>query len=387
MLSVGIDVAKHSHQACILDVSGRMVRESLKFPSSRSGIDGLVASLQELGSPATIAMEASGHYWQGLYHHLVSQGFPVVVVNPLQTEAYRSTGVRKVKNDRRDAFVIADFLRIGRAQANYIPGEVIVQLRELTRYRMDMEDQIGDAKRRTLTVLDRVFPEYPGLFSDAFIASSRALLKEAVSAADFATFDLQELARILKRASRGRLGVKKAQELKEKAGDSLGLAFLCTVARIKVRALLEQVELLERHIKEVEAAITELMGQQPQYLITIKGIGPVLAATLLAEIGDIHRFPSLESLVAYTGIDPSVFESGEFAGRRQHMSKRGSPYLRRSLWLAAHSTRRWNPDLDGYFQRKLAEGKPYKVAMGALCRKLLARVFVVLKENRPYQMR
>jgi transposase len=387
MLSVGIDIAKRSHEACILDALGQVVGQPLKFPSSRSGATRLVTTLQELDSPATIALEASGHYWQGLYHHLVAQGFPVVVVNPLQTEAYRSTGVRKVKNDRRDAFVIADFLRIGRVQANYVPTEVIVQLRELTRYRMDLEDQIGDAKRRILTVLDRVFPEYPDLFSDAFIASSRALLKEAVSADDFASFNLEELTSRLQHTSRGRLGRERAHALQEKARDSLGLAFLGPVARVKVKALLEQIQLLERQVQEVEAAITELMATISQHLTTIKGIGPVLAATLLAEIGDVHRFPALESLVAYAGIDPSVFESGEFSGRRQHMSKRGSPYLRRALWLAAHSARQWNPDLDAYFRRKLAEGKPYKVAMGALCRKLLARVYVVLRENRPYQVR
>lgn len=387
MFSVGIDVAKHSHQACVLDDAGQMVGQSFKFPNSRSGVDTLVATLQELNSPATIALEASGHYWQGIYHYLVSQGFRVVVVNPLQTEAYRSTEVRKVKNDRRDAFVIADFLRIGRARPNYVPGEVIVQLRELTRYRMELEDQIGDAKRRILTMLDRVFPEYPGLFSDTFLCSSRALLKEAVSATDFAAFDLEELTSLLRRASRGRLSDDKAAKLQEKARESLGMAFLGSVARIKVGTLLEQIDLLKRQIQELEAAITELMEQQPQYLTTIKGIGPVLAATLIAEIGDIQRFPSVESLVAYAGIDPTVFESGEFSGRRQHMSKRGSPYLRRALWMAAHSTRRWNSDLNDYFQRKLAEGKPYKVAHGALCRKILTRVYVILKENRPYQTR
>jgi len=387
MFSVGIDVAKRSHEACVLNEQGERIGKPLKFASTRSGAGELVTILRELGGKGTIALEASAHYWQGLYHHLVSQGFSVVVVNPLQTGAYRSTSMRKVKNDRRDAFVIADFLRIGRVQANYVPSEAIVQLRELTRYRMDLEDRIGDAKRRILTVLDRVFPEYPDLFSDAFIVSSRALLREAVSAADFAAFDLGELAQLLRRASRGRLGLEQGQLLQEKARDSLGLALLGPVARVKVRTLLEQIELLERQIQEVEAAITELMVAQPQYLTSIKGIGPVLAATLLAEIGDVHRFPSLESLVAYAGIDPSVFESGEFTGRRQHMSKRGSPYLRRALWLAAHSTRQWNPDLDSYFQRKLAEGKPYKVAMGALCRKLLARVYVILKENRPYQVR
>jgi transposase len=156
---------------------------------------------------------------------------------------------------------------------------------------------------------------------------------------------------------------------------------------VKIRSLVEQIELFERQVKEVEIAISRLMDQEPEHLTTIKGIGLVLAATLLAEIGDIHRFSSLESLVAYAGIDPGVFESGEFTGRKQHMSKRGSPYLRRALWLAAHSSRQWNTDLDAYFQRKLVEGKPYKVAMGALCRKLLARVYVVLKENRPYQVR
>jgi transposase len=387
MFHVGIDVAKRSHEACVLDASGHTAVQPLKFPNSRTGADKLVSTLQELGGSATIALEASGQYWQGLYHHLVTQGFPVVVANPLQTDAYRSTGVRKVKNDRRDAFVIADFLRIGRVQANYIPGETIMQLRELTRYRMDLEDQIGDAKRRILTVLDRVFPEYSALFSDVFIASSRALLREAVSSADFAAFDLEELASILRRASRGRLGREKAEELQEKAADSLGLDFLGATARVKISSLLEQAELLERQVKEMEIAITGLMEQESQYLTTIKGIGPVLAATLLAEIGNIQRFSSLESLVAYAGIDPSVFESGEFTGRRQHMSKRGSPYLRRALWLAAHSARQWNADLDSYFQRKLAEGKPYKVATGALCRKLLARIYVVLKQNRPYQVR
>jgi transposase len=181
MYSVGIDVAKRSHEACVLDSSGRTVGQPLKFSSSRGGADKLVSILKELGDSATIALEASGHYWQGLHHYLVSEGFPVVVANPLQTDAYRRTGMRKVKNDRRDAFVIADFLRIGRVQANYIPGEVIVQLRELTRYRMDLEDQIGDAKRRILTVLDRVFPEYPG-FSPMSLLPAPVLCSKKLSA-------------------------------------------------------------------------------------------------------------------------------------------------------------------------------------------------------------
>jgi transposase len=125
----------------------------------------------------------------------------------------------------------------------------------------------------------------------------------------------------------------------------------------------------------------------PQHLTTIKGIGTISATSIYAEVGDIHRFPTPESLVAYPGIDPTVFSSGRFEGTQRHISKRGSPYLRKALWMAATGARRWNPDLEPFFTKKLREGKPYGVAMVALCRKLLGRIYVILKENRPYEVR
>ena len=140
-------------------------------------------------------------------------------------------------------------------------------------------------------------------------------------------------------------------------------------------------------VREVDAAITQLLAGREHHLTSIPGLGSVLAATSLAAIGDVARFPRREALVAYAGLDPSVFESGAFHGRRQHISKRGSPYLRRALYLAAHSAHRRNPDLATYLERKLAEGKSYKAAVVALAHKLLARIYTVLKEGRPYQVR
>jgi transposase len=146
-------------------------------------------------------------------------------------------------------------------------------------------------------------------------------------------------------------------------------------------------EFLEAQVKAVEAALERLFRQFPQHLTSIKGIGVMSAATIYAEIGDIQRFSTLESLVAYAGIDPTIFSSGEFEGTQRHISKRGSPYLRKALWMAASGARRWNPDLDAFFTKKLQEGKSYGVAMGALCRKLLGRIYVILQENRPYEVR
>jgi transposase len=390
MIAVGIDVGKRTHQACFLDEQGQELGRSLRFANSCEGVRQLEARLQALPERATIALEASGHYWLGLHRQLTQAGFPVQVLNPLQTEALRDTGVRKTKTDRRDAFVLADLVRIGRARPNYVPDDTILQLRELTRFRWDLADRIGDAKRKVLTVLDRVFPEFAPHFTDPFGASARELLARAASAAEFAALDLTALVQLLERTSRKQFGQAKAEALQRSAQESLGVASLGPAAQLEIRALLDQIGLLEAQVREVDAAITKLLAGREHHLTSIPGlgpVGPVLAATILAEIGDVARFSRLEALVAYAGLDPSVFESGAFHGRRQHISKRGSPYLRRALYLAAHSAHRRNPDLAAYLERKLGEGKPYKAAVVALAHKLLARIYTVLKEGRPYEVR
>jgi transposase len=387
VISVGIDIAKRTHEACFMSQDGQELGKPRRFRNTRDGVRALLEDLQQLSEPATIGLEATGHYWLALHDELARAGHTVQVLNPLQTHAYRKTTVRKVKSDRKDAWLVADVVRIGRGRAAYVPDETILQLRELTRFRWGLVDQIGDAKRRLLTILDRVFPEYEALFSDVFIKSSRALLQQATTAAEFAEADLSELTALLKHTSRGRLGKAKAEAVQTAARDSLGLAKLGSVAGFELRALLDQIAFLEQQVVATEQQIETLLASCEQHVTDIKGIGPTLAASLVAEIGDIRRFPRLEALVAYAGIDPSVFSSGEFTATETHMSKRGSPYLRRALWLAAVSASRSNPDLAAYLQRRLDQGKPWGTIMGAIARKLLSRIYVVLKHNRPYEVR
>jgi transposase len=386
VIAVGIDVGKRNHEACFLDGAGREIGRSLRFTNNQGGLRLLLDRLQELAEPATIALEASGHYWLGLHRGLAARGQSVQVVNPLQTKALRPVGVRRIKTDRRDAFVLADLVRIGRARPNYVPDDTMLQLRELTRFRWGLVDQIGDAKRRLLSMLDRVFPEFAEHFSDPFGVSARELLSRAATAADFAALDLDELTGLLERVSRKRFGRDKAEAIQRSATNSLGLSALGPAARIEVDALLAQIALLEKQVAELDDTVAELMAETDQHLTTIPGVGAVLAASILAEIGDIDRFPRLRALVAYAGIDPSVFASGQFAGTRQHISKRGSPYLRRALYLATHSSHLRNPDLNAYLQRKLREGMSYKQALVATSHKLLARIYTVLKEGRPFEV-
>ena len=387
MYFCGIDVAKHQHAALVEDDKGRVVQPAFSFANNRTGFDQLATALAELSEPVTVGLEATGHYWLALYDDLTQKGYSVTVINPLQIAAYRRSGIRKTKTDSTDAFWIADFLRIANLRPTDQDLPVILQLRELSRFRFWLTDQIGDCKRKILCILDRVFPEYETLFSSVFLKSSRALLKEAVSAQEMADFDLAELTDLLRNASRGRFGQPKAEAIQHAARQSVGVGFLVDAVRVQMRCLLEQIDLLQEQVRQLDDILAELMEQIPQHITSIPGIGLANGATILGEIGDVHRFDSVDKLVAYAGIDPTVYQTGQFTASEAHMSKRGSPYLRHALWLAATVAVQHDPDLQAYYQAKRKEGKHHGTVIGAVCRKLLARIYVILKEQRPYVIR
>ena len=387
MFYCGIDVAKRKHAVVVLDDRGHVQKSVFETENTHAGLERLVKELKPFGGDIQVGLEATGHYWLSLYDVLTRNDYPVSVINPLQVAAYRKSGVRKVKNDRTDAIWIADFVRISNIPASSRDIPSLLQLRELSRFRFWLSEQIGDCKRKLLTILDRVFPEYESMFSSVFVTSSRALLQEAVSAQDFADFDLRELTELISKTSRGRFGVEKAQQIQAQARTSIGVGFLADAAQMEIRCLLAQIELLEEQQHEVERVQGELMETIPQHITTIPGIGLPTGAAILAEIGDVSRFENETKLIAYAGIDATVHQSGQFRGKRAHMSKRGSPYLRLALWQAASMAIRHNEELKAYYQKKRSEGKAHGTALGAVCRKLLIRVYVILKENRPYVVR
>jgi len=382
----GIDVAKRKHAVVILDERGQVLRPVFEIDNSQAGLQGLLTELA-LFEEIQIGLEATGHYWLSLYEVLTEHGYPITVINPLQVSAYRKSGLRKVKNDKSDAVWIADFLRISQAPATSQEIPALLQLRELSRFRLRLSEQIGTCKRKVLTILDKVFPEYESLFSSVFVKSSRAMLQQAVSAQEFADFDLRELTALISRTSRGQFGRAKAEQIQEQARQSIRVGFLANAAQVEIRCLLAQLDLLEEQREAVERVLVALVETIPQYITTIPGIGIPTGATILGEIGDVNRFENSSKLVAYAGIDATVYQSGQFQAAETHMSKRGSPYLRLALWQAASMAIRYNTELQSYYQKKRAEGKAHGTALGAVCRKLLVRIYVILKENRPYEIR
>ena len=384
MYYCGIDVAKKGHAVVILDNEGEKQGKSIAIANTASGFEELIARLRSLEQDVLIGLEATGHYWLALFEVLSRANFEIVVLNPLQISVYRRSGIRKLKNDRKDAWWIADYIRIANKPPTARQLPILMELRELTRFRYALMDQVGDLKRKILSILDRVFPEYETVFSDVFIKSSRALLKEAVSAQDFASFDLSELTDILQSNSRGRFGQEKANRIQEMAKQSVGISYLTNAVFLEMQCLLAQLDLLLDQITDLDHAIGEIMDKTEQYITTIPGVGKITGPAILAEIGDINRFENSGKLVAYAGIDPTVHQTGQFEAKKTRMSKRGSPHLRYALWQAASMAIQYDPELKAYYQAKRAEGKHHGTALGAVCNKLLSRIFIILKDKRPY---
>ena len=385
MFIVGIDIAKRFHEASVIAQDGSLVRKALRFANSQAGYNKLMNMVRGLNEPVVFGMEATGHYWMTLFTHLRNDGFTVHVINPIQSDALRGMYIRKTKNDAIDSMIIADVIRFGRyCETSVQPGD-LQAMRELCRQRFYVIDMASDLKRKVLALLDQVFPEYEKLFSDTFGASSMELLSQYTTPEEMLSVSTEKLAELLETASRGRLGLAKAEEIQEAAKNSFGIVLASGSFALIIRQYIEQIRSLESSIAVFDTEIARLLAGFDTQLTTITGIGPTLAAVILSEIGgDIKRFSSPAKLAAFAGIDPSVKQSGEFQSSHAHMSKRGSPYLRRAIWQASVIAAMHDPAIRAYFEKKRSQGKSYMVAIGHVTRKMNNIIFAVLRDNKPY---
>lgn len=388
MFYCGIDIDKYKHGAAVIDESGIAQMDGISFGNSNEGCEKLVAVFEKLDiskDDLLIGMEATGHYWLSVYRYLLERGFEVRVINPIQSVAFRKMYIRQAKNDRKDSFIVAQIMRFGQFSVTNLSEEVIVAMRQLSRYRLALVDACGDCKRRVIALLEQVFPEYDTLFSDTFGVTSKEVLSQYTPPEELLSVSTRKLSNLLEKASHGRFGKEKAEQLKAAAASSFGVSFAKDVFAFQTRQLIGQLEFLERQVAELDKQISSLLKQTSSYITTIPGIGDILGAIIPSEIGGIHRFDAPNKLVAFAGLEVRVTQSGEFTGTRQKISKRGSPYLRRAIWLAASRAAFCDTILSKYYQGLKARGKHHFTAIGAISRKLCNTIYTIFKEGRPWQ--
>jgi transposase len=388
MFIIGIDIAKRNHEAVIIDSEGKIVQKAFSFANSCTGYNKLLERVRQFTThrnQVVFAMESTSHYWLALYTRLMKEGYQVHVINPIQSDALRGLYIRQNKSDAHDAFIIAEVIRFGRYSETKVPQEKAFALRELCRNRFYMIDVVSDLKRKVIALLDQVFPEYSKIFSSTFVACSVELLSKYATPDEIRKARLDIMGNMIRRASNGYFGKTKAMEIKEAAKASFGVEDSCGVYADLIHNYIANIKFTQGQIDCLDEKIAMLMEEFDTPIMSICGIGPILGATILSEIVDISRFKSAEKLAAFAGIDPTVKQSGDFVGVKNHMSKRGSPYLRRALWMASTCAVQHDPMFKAYYEKKSAEGMRYMKIIGHVTKKMASVIFAVLRDNKPYE--
>jgi transposase len=383
---VGIDIAKQAHVYCVIAVaSGTAQGRARTISATQSGYQELLTALQPCGAPAAvlIGMEATGCLWESLYEALTQAGYPVLVLNPRQTAAWATALGLRAKTDSVDAHTLARGLLAGYGRGSTLPSETVQALRALTRARRDLVQTQTAAKQRVRDELVVLFPELPTQTPgecDLFAPSLLRLLQRYPSAQAFAKAALATLCADMAEVGTGQWTAEHAQALQALAQHSTAGTRALAARSLVVQTMAQHLLDLRQRLAELQTAIETVLAEDDQghTLQRLVGIGPVHAATLRAELGDIQRFAHVDQVVAYAGLDPRIHRSGSFVGQA-HLSKRGPGALRHTLYLAVLAVVRCCPPWQARYQRLLARGRAKKEALTILSRALLKVVYHLLR--------
>ena len=387
MIYVGIDVAKDKHDCFITNSDGEILFKAFTIQNNRIGFDELYQKIRSVEvdmSKIKVGLEATGHYNYNLLGYLLDKGLPTYVINPLHTNLYRkSLSLRKTKTDKVDARTIAMMLMSDVNLKSYSDTSYHnEELKSLTRYRFDKVQERAHLKQSVSRLVTILFPELEKLVPTLHLASVYALLSELPSAGQIASCHLTHLTKLLQTASRGRYSREKAIEIRDAARTSIGSRM--PAKSLELKHTLRLISELDSEIDEIESEIKNIMDQIHSPILTIPGIGYRMGAMIIAEVGDFSRFNSPDNLLAYAGISPSTYQSGQLESSYSHMEKRGSRYLRFALINAAKYACHWDESFGTYLQKKISEGKHYNVAITHATKKLVRLIYAMEKSGKPY---
>jgi len=383
---VGIDVAKNRHVFCVIDRDGKTLAKSRSFMNNKNGYQQLSQTLKGIGQTRTflVGMEATGHYWYSLYDDLVRQGYQAVILNPIQTAHQAKKGIRKCKTDKIDALHIATLIKNGDYKPALIPSDLAMTCRQLTRLRVRLVQQNASLKQLIWSRLHPIWPEYEAIFKDPFCATGRKLLAVAPCPADILAMSREDLLELIRKGSRGRFGTAQTEKVWQAAAESIGMKRSLEGARFCIQTLLAQLEASKPIHKQLKDEIVRLSGRIPHYVFSLPGIDPLLAVSLFGETDPIANFESPSKLVAFAGLDLTVFQTGNYNRSRRHISKRGCPFLRHTLFSMAFQAAYQGGDLQAYYLRKRSSGLSHTAAVTAGANKLCHIVWRILLDKRDY---
>jgi len=388
MIYAGIDVAKEKHDCFITNSDGEVLYKPFTIPNNRDGFNELYQKIKSVTDDLTkvkVGLEATGHYSYNILGYLLDKGLTTFVINPLHTNLYRkSLSLRKTKTDKVDAHTIATMLMSDVNLKSYSDTSYHnEELKSLTRYRFDKVKERAKLKSSVSRLVTILFPELEKLVPTLHMASIYDLLFEFSSASYIASTHLTRLTNLLTTSSKGRYGKDTAILFREAARTSIGSYM--PAKSLELKHTIRLIRELDSEISDIESEIKSIMDEINSPILSIPGINYRMGAMILAEIGDFSRFDSPDKILAYAGLSPSTYQSGQLESSYSHMEKRGSRYLRYALFNATKFVCRWDPTFAAYLAKKRSEGKHYNVAISHAAKKLVRIIYYLEKTGQPYK--
>ena len=388
MIYVGIDVAKDKHDCFITNSDGEILFKSFTIPNNREGFETLFQRIQSVSDDLTkvkAGLEATGHYSYNLLGFLLDKGLPTYAINPLHTNLYRkSLSLRKTKTDKVDSRTIASMMMSDMNLKSYSDTSYHnEELKSLTRYRFDKVKERAKLKTSVSRLVNILFPELETLVPQLHMASIYALLFEFPGSSYIASAHLTRLTNLLSASSKGHYSKDTAIIFRETAKTSIGSVM--PAKSLELKHTIKLIQELTIEIDEIEAEIKRIMDEEiDSPILTIPGISYRMGAMIIAEIGDFSRFDSADRILAYAGMSPSTYQSGQLDNCYAHMEKRGSRYLRYALYNSTKYVCQWDESFAAYLAKKRAEGKHYNVALSHAAKKLVRLIYAMEKSGQPY---
>lgn len=381
MIYVGIDIAKLNHCASAITADGEVLIEPFEFTNDNDGFQKLVTAFNRFNkNDLIIGLESTAHYGNNLIEFLVLDNYKVCLINPIETASLRKNNIRKTKTDKVDTFIIAKALMTQPHRFYTVYDINLMHLKNLGRFRQKLIKQRTRTKIQLTTYVDQTFPELQYFFKSGIHQKScYALLKEAPVPEQIASMHLTHLAHLLESSSHGHFKKEVAKDLRILAQKSVGSND--PSISIQIVQSIQQIELLDSQIKTIETEIETIVDSLDSVIMTIPGIGYINGGMILGEIGNISRFSHSSKLLAFAGLDPAVYQSGNFTAKRTRMSKRGSKTLRYALINAAHNVVKNNQTFKEYYNTKISEGRSHYSSLGHCAGKLVRVIHKMLTDN------
>lgn len=391
-LVVGIDIGKYVHW-----VKATVAGDQVKVFKIRNDAESFSNLLQEIGrlqkqhgcEQALFGMEPTGHYWHVLAYHLDKHKQRFVIVNPAHVKWARELADNSpLKSDPKDAGTIADLVSQGKYLQAHLPKGIYAHLRKLSAMRDQRVSKRSAHKSMLVRTLDVLFPEFKTLFCDLSGKTALAILRTCPAPRQIEAMGVSRLTRLITKASHKRLGKPKAEALLQAAKASVGVQEGLECQLLDLEQILDTLELLDDQVHRIEQQQKRYLQDIPyaQFLLSIKGIGPVSVASLIGEIGEVRAYQRAEELIKLAGLNLYEVSSGIHKGKRR-ITKRGRRRLRKVLYCASIPLLRHNPVFRETYVALRSREKPAQQAIIALCVKLLRILFALVKNQQPFTLR